>query len=109
MQLDEVSNRWRLIRAGSCALKKAQKNYPPIQLELLGLTWALQACNYYLRAHPGFKVKTDHNPLVGLFKKDIRDSSEKLQSMLEVCSRYTFQTEYIPGKKNLSIENLVYR
>ena len=101
MQLDEVSKRWRLIRAGSCALKKAQKNYPPIQLELLGLTWALQACNYYLRAHPGFKVKTDHNPLVGLFKKDIRDSSEKLQSMLEVCSRYTFQTEYIPGKKNL--------
>ena len=46
-------------------------------------------------------MKTDHNPLVGLFKKDIRDSSEKLQSMLEVCSRYTFQTEYIPGKKNL--------
>ena len=101
MQFDEVSKRWRLIRAGSAALKKAQKNYPPIQLELLGLTWALQACNYYLRAHPGFKVKTDHNPLVGLLKKDIRDSSEKLQSMLEVCSRYTFKTEYIPGKKNL--------
>ena len=100
IQLDEVSKRWRLIRAGSAALKKAQKNYPPIQLELLGLAWALQSCNYYLRAHPGFRVKTDHNPLVGLLKRDIRDTSEKLQPLLEVCARYTFQTEYIPGKKN---------
>ena len=100
IQFDEVSKRWRLIRAGSAALKKAQKNYAPIQLELLGLAWALQSCNYYLRAHPGFRVKTDHNPLVGLLKRDIRDTSEKLQPLLEVCSRYTFQTEYIPGKKN---------
>ena len=89
-----------MIKAGSVALKKAQKNYPPIQLELLGLTWALQSCNYYLRAHPGFTVKTDHNPLVGLLKKDMRDSSEKLQPLLEVCARYTFKAEYIPGKKN---------
>ena len=100
IQFDEVSKKWRLIRAGSAALTKAQKNYPPIQLELLGLTWALQSCNYYLRAHPGFMVKTDHNPLVGLLKRDIRDTSEKLQPLLEVCARYTFKTEYIPGKKN---------
>ena len=45
-------------------------------------------------------MKTDHNPLVGLLKRDIRDTSEKLQPLLEVCSRYIFQTEYIPGKKN---------
>ena len=100
MQFDETSKRWRLIRAGSTALKKAQRRYPPIQLELLGLTWALQSCNYYLRAHPGFLVKTDHNPLVGLLKKDIRDTSEKLQPLLEACARYNFKLEYIPGKKN---------
>ena len=69
-------------------------------LELLGLTWALQSCNYYLRAHPGFLVKTDHNPLVGLVKRDIRDTSEKLQPLLEACARYNFKLEYIPGKKN---------
>ena len=100
MQFDEVSKRWRLIKAGSAALKRAQKNYPPIQLELLGLTWALQSCDYYLRAHPGFMVKTDHNPLVGLLRRDIRDTSEKLQPLLEICARYTFKAEYIPGKKN---------
>ena len=100
IQYDEVSKRWRLIRAGSTALKKAQKNYPPIQLELLGLAWALQSCNFYLRAHPGFLVKTDHNPLVGLLKRDIRDTSEKLQPLMEACAVYNFQLEYIPGKKN---------
>ena len=100
VQFDETSKRWRLIKAGSVALKRAQKNYPPIQLELLGLTWALQSCNHYLRAHPGFLVKTDHNPLVGLVKRDIRDTSEKLQPLLEACARYNFKLEYIPGKKN---------
>ena len=46
IQFDAVSRKWRLIRAGSTALKKVQKKYPPIQLELLGLTWALQSCNF---------------------------------------------------------------
>ena len=101
VQFDEVSRRWRLIKAGSTALKGAQKRYPPIQLELLGLAWALQACDFYLRAHPGFLVKSDHNPLVGIFKKDIRDTSERLQPLLEACGMYNFQVEYIPGKKNL--------
>ena len=35
IQFYAVSRKWRLIRAGSTALKKAQKRYPPIQLELL--------------------------------------------------------------------------
>ena len=100
LQYDEVSQRWRLIKAGSTALKGGQKNYPPIQLELLALTWSLQSCNFYLRGHPGFMVKTDHNPLVGLLKKDIRDASERLQPLLESCGVYNFQIEYIPGKRN---------
>ena len=99
-QYDEQSERWRLIKAGSSALKGGQPNYPPIQLELLGLAWSLQSCNFYLRGHPGFTVKTDHNPLVGLLKKDIRDTSEKLQPLLEACGAYNFQLEYIPGKRN---------
>ena len=70
-------------------------------MELLGLTWALQSCNFYLRGNPGFLVKTDHHPLVGLCKKNIRDTSEKLQPLLEACSLYNFKVEYIPGKKNL--------
>ena len=70
-------------------------------MELLGLTWALQSCNFYLRGNPGFLVKTDHHPLVGLCKKNIRDTSEKLQPLLEACSLYNFKMEYIPGKKNL--------
>ena len=100
VQFDEVAKKWRLVWANSTALKGAQKRYSPIQLELLGLTWALQSCKFYLRGNPGFLVKTDHNPLVGLFKRDIRDTSEKLQPLLEACSLYNFRIEYIPGKKN---------
>ena len=65
------------------------------------MAWALQACDFYLRAHPRFVVKSDHNPLVGIFKKDIRDTSEKLQPLLEACGMHNFQVEYIPGMKNL--------
>ena len=70
-------------------------------MELLGVTWALQACNFYLKGHPGFKIKSDHNPLIGVLKKDIRDVSEKMQPMMEICSMYNFEIEYVPGKKHL--------
>ena len=101
IQYNEVSKKWELVWAGSTSLKGAQHNYPPIQLELLGLTWALQECKYYLQGHPGFHVKTDHHPLVGLTKKHIRDVSDRLQSMAEICSTYNFTIEYIKGKTNL--------
>merc|ERR1712016_159776 len=54
VQFDEISQRWRLVWANSIALKGPQTRYSPIQLELLGLTWALQSCNFYLRGNPGF-------------------------------------------------------
>ena len=33
-------------------------------------------------------------------KRNIRDTSERLQPLLECCAGYNFQIEYIPGKKN---------
>ena len=62
--------------------------------------WNQQSCKCYLRAHPGFLLNTDHNHLVGILKKDIRVTSEKLQPLLEACSWYNFKLEYITMKKN---------
>ena len=51
---------WRKVRAGSAALGPAQRNYPAIQLELLGVAHPMEKCDFYLRGSPHFELLTDH-------------------------------------------------
>ena len=51
---------WRIVRAGSAALGPAQRNYPAIQLELLGVAHAMEKCDFYLRGSSRFEFITDH-------------------------------------------------
>ena len=45
---------WRIVCAGSAALGPAQRNYPVIKLELLGVAHAMEKCDFYLRGLPRF-------------------------------------------------------
>ena len=88
---------WRMVRAGSAALGPSQRNYPAIQLELLGVCHALEKNDFYLRGSPRFKILTDHAPLKGLLKKDLWDISPKLQPLVERTAKYSFTTNYCKG------------
>ena len=85
---------WRIVRAGSAALGPAQRNYPAILLELLGVAHAMEKCDFYLRGAPRFELMTDHAPLKGLFRKDLWDNSPKLQPLVERTGRYSFVTTH---------------
>jgi hypothetical protein len=64
----ERDGRPRLIQCGSCSLSPAQKNYAIIELEASAILWAVVKCDHYLRGLTEFEVKTDHHPLIGVFK-----------------------------------------
>jgi len=66
---DQSPKKINLIKCGSRSLSAAESRYATVELECLAILWAVQKCQYYLRGHPGFKVITDHKPLVGAFKK----------------------------------------
>ena len=53
MKSDKVKRKPKKIMwAGSTALSPAQFRYPPIMLELLAVVFALESCDFYLRAAP---------------------------------------------------------
>ena len=60
-----------VLQWGSRSLNSAECNYSTIELECLGIQWALKKCNNFLRGLHDFDVLTDHRPLIGLFAKTL--------------------------------------
>ena len=58
-----------IITCGSKALTPTQQRYATVELECLGILWAVRNCEFYLKDLPLFTVMTDHKPLEGVFKK----------------------------------------
>ena len=99
--------RYRLIQCGSRSVSGAESRYAVCELECLAILWAIKKCKYYLAGIPTFKVHTDHNSLVGLFKKELPDvQNPRLLKYLEDLQGYNFETKYVPGKDNLAADML---
>ena len=89
----------RLIQAGSRGLNSAEKNYAPIESEMLGAVWAMDRCKYFLYGCPSFKLVTDHQPLLGIFRKELQEvTNRRLQRFRERVVDYAFEVEWVEGK-----------
>ena len=89
----------RLIQAGSRSLTSAELNYAPIEVECLAAVWAISKCKHYLYGMPLFHVVTDHQPLVGLFLKDLGViENRRLQRLREKVIDYSFEVKWVAGK-----------
>ena len=88
----------RLVQCGSRSLMGAETRYAPIELECLGITWAVEKCSHFLLGHPKFTVITDHQPLRGIFKKDLQDIiNKRLQRFRERLMPYVFDVNWKAG------------
>ena len=97
----EPNGQMRLIQCGSRSLNSAEKNYATIELEALAIQFGIQKCRHYLLGLQKFKVVTDHNPLVGIFKKDIDGMENKrLQRIRLKLMDYCFDVIWVPGKNH---------
>ena len=83
---------WVLIQAGSRFLSDAELRYAIIELELLGVTWAITKCKIFLAGLPHFTVVTDHHPLVPILNSYRLDEVEnpRLQRMKSKIMAYNF-------------------
>ena len=76
-----------IVTCGSKSLTPTQQRYSTVELECLGIMWAINKCQFYLRGLPNFTVLTDHRPLEGVFRKTIFDlPNPRLQRMREKLS-----------------------
>ena len=97
----------RLIQAGSRSLSPAEKNYTPIESECLAAVWAMGKCRHFLFGCDTFSLITDHQPLVGIFRKDIAEvENRRLQRFRERVLDYTFTVVWVEGKTHLIADAL---
>ncbi|KZS10058.1 TE: Reverse transcriptase [Daphnia magna] len=71
-QLDNTGV-WRAVQAGSRFLSDAETRYAMIELECLGVTWAMYKCRQFIEGLPSFEVITEHKPLIPILNDYVLD------------------------------------
>ena len=89
-----------IIACTSRTLGKHQKHWAAIEREQFGLSHACKKFRLYLLGHH-FTVKTDHKPLIGLQNKVDSIENQRLLSMVLATTEFSFDLQYLPGKKNI--------
>ena len=101
------NGRIRLIQCGSRSLTDAETRYAPSEQECLTIQWAISKAKHYLLGNPGFRVVTDHKPLLGIFEKNLCDiDNRRLQRLREKLTSFKFDLEWVEGKSHLIADAL---
>ena len=85
------------IAFASRALTPAESHYAQIEKELLFVVFACERCDTYLYGRDVVHVKTDHQPLEAIFKKDLGSAPKRLQRMLLRLQHYNLDVKYQKG------------
>ncbi|XP_058828416.1 uncharacterized protein K02A2.6-like [Topomyia yanbarensis] len=95
-----------IIGYASRTLTQTEKNYAQIEKELLAILFACVRFDQLIVGNPKTVVKTDHKPLVNLFKKPLLSAPRRLQHMLLNLQGYCMCIEYVTGKDNVVADAL---
>ena len=77
----------------SRALTPTESRYAQIEKELLSVAFACERFDTYLYGRDVVHVKTDHQPLEAIFKKDLGSAPKRLQRMLLRSQRYNLDVK----------------
>ncbi|EGT58928.1 hypothetical protein CAEBREN_19301 [Caenorhabditis brenneri] len=100
---DDEGKDKRVIAYASRVYTGAEKRYPAIELEALGLTYAVKQFRPYIDGAKTLII-TDHSPLKSLlYRKDLMGRMGKYQIVLQ---EYDIKIEYRPGKQNIVCDTL---
>ena len=55
---------WKSVHCGSGFLTETESRYAPIEIEALGVAWAVKKCHYFLAGLSEFLIRNDHRTLI---------------------------------------------
>ena len=88
----------RPIQFASKAVSGAEKNYAPIEGEMLAVLYGVTKFHHFLYGRR-FEVESDHKPLQHIQQKNLSRAPPRLRSMLMKLSPYDFSIHYKPGEE----------
>ena len=88
----------RPVQFASKSLTGLEKNYSPIEGEMLGVVYGIKKFHNYLYGRR-FTVECDHKPLHHIHKKNLSLAPPRLRGMLRAVGDYDFVLEHRPGKE----------
>ena len=99
--LQKVSEKTKsLVQCGSRFISETEARYAMVELEMLGVIWAIEKCRMYLLGRDHFTVVVDHKPLVPILNEKTMDVIEnpRLMRMKERLLPYNFTASWCRGK-----------
>ena len=89
----------------SRTLTETEKRYSNIERELLGVVFGLERLYHYTFGSQ-ITVETDHQLLTSIWKKNIANSSPRLQRLLLRLAQYDVHIEYLRCRENIIADAL---
>ena len=78
-----------------------EKDYSPIEAEVIALSRAIEACHHWLFHSDPVQLFSDCKGLLDLFEKPLADvENKKIQKILEKAMNYRWETIHIKGDEN---------
>lgn len=98
--LQTVNGKPRVISFASKSLSQTEKKYPTLDKEALGIVWATERFQMYLRGLH-FTILTDHKPLVNIFGESSIPNQRQERWVLRMQS-YRYSIRHVPGVLNIA-------
>ena len=95
-----ITQNGRIIIAMSKVLCGRRRNWSTIEREMFTISWMCKKFRVYLHGVK-FTVRTDHKPLLGIFKKVDAIENMRMISMVLSTAEFCFNLEYYPGVRNI--------
>ena len=101
-------NSWRMVRTGSRYLSETESRYAMIEIEMLGIAWAIGKCRVFLEGLPHFEIVTEHRPLITILNKYhiVEIENPRLQRLGMSILMYNFTATWRRSKDRLAPDAL---
>ena len=92
------NDEWFLVSCASHFLSEYEKNYHPIEIKMLTISWVCKKMYMYLHRLSHFRIQTNHKPLIPILNnKMLVDMSPRIQQMKITLLPYTFTAKHVKG------------